>query len=288
MGAVAHVLIAAEDRLPPCIVQALSFVEGHPVLHLGGIFILALAAPQCRRALFKGEREDAGSGILAESGISGHYIALDKECAVNIVPHVLGTDADFDVCAGQIICAAPSQIQRVSPGTQVLIDRFALHGFPREDILCELLCFQVFKDRITVFIQSCRECDCGSQGSLENAVHIAGLILFRKLADVFRDLILLDRNLAVLDLQPVHEGLKSELLCLISEHIGDCLIGIVIEDLAFLHQFFVVSLLFRRNIQRGWNLTDDFPAFFALVLFLFSGLGLSVCGSGCSLCVSSA
>ena len=86
--------------------KSLALVERHPVLHLGRVFLLALASAQGCRALFECQRENACGRILAQSGIPGDNVTFNKERAVNIIPHVLGADADLDIGAGKVIRAA--------------------------------------------------------------------------------------------------------------------------------------------------------------------------------------
>ena len=172
--------------------QTLSLIEGHPVLDLGRVFFLALAAFEDRGALLERKGEHADRRILVKCRVAGHNVALNKELTVDVIPHVLGTDADLDVSACHVICAAAAQEERISPGTENLVDRLPLDRLSGKDILDQLSRFQVLQNGVAVLIQSGRECHGSAPARGEHPLHIAGLILFSQLADVFCDFIFLD------------------------------------------------------------------------------------------------
>ena len=95
---------------------------------------------------------------------------------------------------------------------------------------------------------------------MEDAVHVAGLVFLRKTPHIFLHLIFLDRYLAVFDFQPVHNGLKGQRLCLISEHISDTLIGIFIENLTLFLQVLILRPLFRKDIEGSRDPADNISA----------------------------
>ena len=89
-------------------------------------------------AFFESEGEDAGRSVLVERGISGDNIALNEKRSIDVIPHVLGTDTDFDISACQVIGPAALQEEGVPPCAQSLVNRFTFDGFSGENILSEL------------------------------------------------------------------------------------------------------------------------------------------------------
>ena len=135
MRAVALVFLAPEHSLPPGVVKSLPLVERHPVLDFGGIFLLALAALQGSGTLFEGEREDSGGSSLIQRDITCDDIALEEKSSVQVIPHVLGPDADFDVGPVQIVHAVPAEVAGIAPIVVAQINRLPLHGLARENVL---------------------------------------------------------------------------------------------------------------------------------------------------------
>ena len=237
--------------------EALALVEGHPVLDLGGVFLFAFAAAEGRGALLEGKGEGAGLSLHVLDSITGDDVALDNELSIDIVPHVLGAEADLDVGAGQVVHAVPAQIEGVSPGAVVHIDRLAGDVLSRQDLLGELRRLLVLQDGVPVLIERRGDGDLGPQAGVEDAVPVAGLVLLRQLVDVFRDLLLPDLELAVPDLQPLKNGLEIQCLGLASEGVGDGLAGHRIEQLQLFLHVLVRGFLVRRDVHGRGNGADD-------------------------------
>ena len=199
--------------------QALSLIEGHPVLDLGLIPVGAVAATQDRRALLIGQREYACLGAAALGSVAADDGCLHEYFTVLIEPQILGGQIDFHIGACQIILAVPSQIIGVAPGVLFIIDRFSADFLSGQDILLQSVDLLLLNDGIAVFIISGREMDLVPVMIDEGPLPVSGIIPVLQALYEFRDLIIVQVRLTALQVEPGPYCIKAQDLRFFTEFV---------------------------------------------------------------------